>query len=110
MTRWLWTSGFILGLKQSWLIGHIQSCQKAFLGLAEANLDAIMPGYTHMQRAQPVLFSHWCLAYVEMLARDQQRMQQLVKTLNAECPLGAGALAGSTLPLDRHFVAKKLGF
>jgi argininosuccinate lyase len=91
------------------LKGRLREAQRAFLGLAEANFGAVMPGYTHLQRAQPILFSHWCLAYVEMLERDATRMDQLADALD-ECPLGAGALAGSALPLDRKYVAKLLGF
>jgi argininosuccinate lyase len=88
---------------------ELVAAQRAFLDLAESQPDAVMPGYTHLQRAQPVLFSHWCLAYVEMLARDELRLRQVYGSLD-ECPLGAAALAGSTLPLDRRQVASALGF
>lgn len=69
----------------------------------------MIPGYTHLQRAQPVYFAHHLLAYVEMLARDAERLGQCLHRLNV-CPLGSGALAGSSLPLDRALVAKLLGF
>jgi argininosuccinate lyase len=82
---------------------------KAFVDLASKNQGLIMPGYTHLQRAQPILFSHWCLAYVEMLLRDLRRLDFARESLN-QSPLGAGAVAGSPLPLDRAFVAKQLGF
>jgi argininosuccinate lyase len=76
---------------------------------AEANLDVIMPGYTHLQVAQPILFSHHMLAYVEMFRRDKGRMEDCAKRLNV-LPLGAGALAGTTFPIDREYVAQELGF
>src|SRR5206468_6624300 len=82
---------------------------KAFAGLGEANSAIIIPGYTHLQRAQPVYFAHHLLAYVEMLARDQERFRECLARVNV-CPLGSGALAGTTLPLDRAIVAKLLGF
>jgi len=80
-----------------------------FIGLAEANPGLVMPGYTHLQRAQPIVFGHWCLAYVEMLFRDRRRLGFALGSLS-ECPLGAAALAGSPLPLDRAWVAQELGF
>ena len=83
--------------------------QSALLDQAEANLAVIMPGYTHLQTAQPVLFAHHMLAYVEMLARDAGRLQDLRRRLNL-MPLGAGALAGTTFPIDREWVAAQLGF
>jgi len=76
---------------------------------AEENLDAIMPGFTHLQVAQPVLFSHHLLAYFEMFKRDFSRLKDLRKRLN-ECPLGAGALAGTSFNIDREMTAKELGF
>lgn len=88
---------------------QLKALQGSFIALAERHSDVVMPGYTHLQRAQPVLFAHWCMAYVEMFARDQRRMDRVLQELD-ECPLGAAALAGSSLPLDRHFVAKALGF
>ena len=87
----------------------LKQMQSALLAQAEANLDVIMPGYTHLQTAQPVLFSHHMLAYVEMLARDAGRLHDLRCRLNL-MPLGAGALAGTTFPIDREWVAEQLGF
>ena len=81
----------------------------ALIGQAEANYDVILPGYTHMQHAQPVLFSHHMLAYVWMLARDYRRLQAARDAADA-CPLGAAALAGTTYPLDRQMTAGELGF
>jgi len=83
--------------------------QRAMLSLAAANATVIMPGFTHLQHAQPVLFAHHLLAYIEMFNRDRERLQDCRKRVN-RCPLGAGALAGSTLPLDRESVAAELGF
>ena len=81
----------------------------ALIGQAEANFDVILPGYTHMQHAQPVLFSHHMLAYVWMLARDYRRLQAARDAADA-CPLGAAALAGTMYPLDRQMTARELGF
>ena len=83
--------------------------QRAFLDLADRQRDLVLPGYTHLQRAQPVLFAHYSLAYVEKLARDRDRLLDCRKRLNV-LPLGAAALAGTTLPIDRDFVARELGF
>jgi len=77
--------------------------------LAEQNIDTIIPGYTHTQRAQPVLLSHHLLAYVEMFDRDKGRLVDSLKRLNV-LPLGSCALAGTSLPIDRRYVAKSLGF
>lgn len=81
----------------------------ALIGQAEANFGVILPGYTHLQHAQPVLFSHHMLAYVWMLARDYRRLQAARDAADA-CPLGAAALAGTTYPLDRQMTAEELGF
>jgi len=81
----------------------------ALLGQAEANLDVIMPGFTHLQTAQPILFSHHLMAYVEMFKRDKGRMEDCLKRVNV-LPLGAGALAGTTFPIDREYVAEQLNF
>jgi argininosuccinate lyase len=87
----------------------ISRLQSALLVLAETNVDAVMPGYTHLQRAQPVLLAHHLLAYFEMFGRDRGRF--LDCRLRAdELPLGSGALAGVPYPLDREFVASELGF
>jgi argininosuccinate lyase len=83
--------------------------QKGFVGLAREYLGAVMPGYTHLQRAQPVLLSHHLLAYYEMLGRDKERLADCLKRINV-LPLGAAALAGTGLPIDREFVARELGF
>lgn len=88
---------------------YLDKLQEALLHQAENNLSVIMPGYTHLQTAQPVLFSHHMLAYYEMLYRDAGRLKDLFKRLN-QLPLGAGALAGTTFPIDREFVAEQLGF
>ncbi len=89
--------------------GDLRDLQWSLLMLASANDDVVVPGYTHLQRAQPVLFAHHLLAYVEMFDRDHGRLADAFKRANV-CPLGSGAIAGSTLPLDREFVAKELGF
>ncbi len=83
--------------------------QKALLDLAEKNKDAILPGYTHLQRAQPVLWAHWCLAYYEMLVRDRERLDEVWRRVNV-LPLGSAALAGTSYEIDREAVAKDLGF
>ena len=83
--------------------------RRALVGRAHEHLDTVLPGYTHMQRAQPVRLAHHWLAFVEMLGRDGDRFRDLRGRLAAS-PLGSGALAGSTLPLDRHDTAKALGF
>jgi argininosuccinate lyase len=87
----------------------LDTLQAALIDQAESNIDVIMPGYTHLQTAQPVLFAHHMLAYVEMLARDTGRLHDLRHRLNL-LPLGAGALAGTTFPIDREWVAEQLGF
>ncbi len=91
------------------IAGAVQKLQKALLDQAEGHLDVIMPGYTHLQTAQPVLFAHHLLAYVEMLSRDAGRLNDLRRRLNL-LPLGAGALAGTTFAIDREWVAEQLGF
>ncbi|WP_044327496.1 argininosuccinate lyase, partial [Citrobacter amalonaticus] len=80
--------------------------QSALVETAENNQDAVMPGYTHLQRAQPVTFAHWCLAYVEMLARDESRLQDALKRLDVS-PLGCGALAGTAYEIDREQLAER---
>src|SRR5208282_3725200 len=91
------------------LQAEIRRLQRALVRLGEREREVIIPGYTHLQRAQPVYLAHHLLAYVEMLARDAQRLQECFARVNV-CPLGSGALAGSTLPLDRELVAELLGF
>jgi argininosuccinate lyase len=91
------------------LAARTAAAQRAILGLAEANSAVLIPGYTHLQRAQPVFFAHHLLAWVEMLARDAERFAAVADRANW-CPLGSGALAGTTLPIDREYTAKLLGF
>src|SRR4030043_834694 len=87
----------------------IKKFQKTLLNIATKHLNSLMPGYTHLQRAQPVLLSHHILAYVEMLQRDIERLKDALKRINM-LPLGSCAVAGTTLPIDRIYVAKLLGF
>jgi argininosuccinate lyase len=87
----------------------IRALQRALVGFADRHRDAIIPGYTHLQRAQPVLFAHHLLAYVEMLDRDSSRLADASTRMDA-MPLGSGAIAGSTLLLDRESIARELGF
>jgi len=87
----------------------LKELQKSFIIQAEKNYDVLMPGYTHLQVAQPITYGHHMLAYVEMFGRDRSRLLDCKKRLN-ECPLGAAALAGTSYPIDRNFVAKKLKF
>jgi len=82
---------------------------RVLLNLARQHLDTIMPGYTHLQKAQPVTFAHHLMAYFQMLQRDMERLDDCYKRTDV-MPLGSGALAGTTFPLDRHFVAEQLGF
>ncbi|HEY32221.1 MAG TPA: argininosuccinate lyase [Dehalococcoidia bacterium] len=90
-------------------IAGIRGIQRALVNLAEANKDTVIPGYTHLQRAQPVLLTHHLLAYFEMLQRDVGRFQDCHQRTNV-LPLGSGALAGVAYEIDREFVAKELGF
>ncbi|MET0648418.1 MAG: argininosuccinate lyase [Pyrinomonadaceae bacterium] len=99
-----------------WLRDEIDRCaealrgvQSALLDLANAHADAVLPGYTHLQRAQPVMFAHWCLAYFEMLARDRERLSDARRRTNV-MPLGSAALAGTSHPINRELVAQELGF
>ncbi len=99
-----------------WLRGEIDRCseavrgvQAALLDLAESHADAVLPGYTHLQRAQPVLFAHWCLAYFEMFERDRERLSDARRRVNV-MPLGSAALAGTSYAIDRGLVAQELGF
>jgi argininosuccinate lyase len=91
------------------LLGEIAGLQRALVSLGERNAGVLIPGYTHMQRAQPVYLAHHLLAYVEMLERDCERLWDCRSRVNV-CPLGSGAIAGSTLPLKRELTAKLLGF
>lgn len=87
----------------------LRGLQKTVIGLADRNQDAVMPGYTHLQRAQPVLFGHHLLAYYEMFERDRDRLADCYRRVNI-MPLGAGALAGTVLPINRKMVGDLLGF
>jgi argininosuccinate lyase len=87
----------------------IRDAQSALLDFAEANRDVVIPGYTHLQRAQPVLLAHWCLAYFEMLARDRERVGEVRRRVNI-MPLGSAALAGTSFPINREALANALGF
>ncbi len=87
----------------------VRELQLAIVDIAEGFSDAVLPGYTHLQRAQPVMFAHWCLAYFEMLKRDRERLADAFERVNI-MPLGSGALAGTGFPIDREAVAAELGF
>jgi argininosuccinate lyase len=100
----LWQKDAILQLKE-----QIVSLQKELVNLADKNINTIIPGYTHLQRAQPISFGFHLLAYVEMLERSKERFNNVFVETD-KCPLGCGALAGSTLPIDREFTAIELGF
>lgn len=100
----LWCKEEVIHLRQA-----IVELQKALVITAEQNQNAVMPGYTHLQRAQPVTFAHWCLAYNEMLARDESRLADALKRLDVS-PLGCGALAGTAYDIDREQLAGWLGF
>ncbi|HEX8495139.1 MAG TPA: argininosuccinate lyase [Pyrinomonadaceae bacterium] len=91
------------------LVERVRGAQSALLDLAEAHRTAILPGYTHLQRAQPVMLAHWCLAYFEMLARDCERLTDARRRVNV-LPLGSAALAGTSFQIDREEVARALGF
>lgn len=91
------------------IITYLDLLVDALLDKAEENIDVVMPGFTHLQSAQPVLFAHHLLAYVEMAKRDKGRMEDCLKRINV-MPLGAGALAGTTFPIDREYVAEQLDF
>lgn len=90
-------------------IAGLEALMRAFVAQAEAGADWVMPGFTHLQTAQPVTWGHHMMAYVEMLARDRGRFIDARARMN-ECPLGAAALAGTSFPIDRHMTAKALGF
>ena len=100
----LWLRGQIDAIRE-----QLRCFQRVLLTLAEANVETPIPGYTHLQRAQPVSLAHHLLAYIEMAQRDWDRLGDVRKRVNI-CPLGAGALAGTTFPIDRHYSAELLGF
>ena len=91
------------------VIAALTAWARALVDQAKASSDSVMPSYTHLQRAEPVLTAHWLLAYVEMILRDADRLRACSTRLN-ECPLGSGAVAGATLALDRTIAARELGF
>ena len=88
---------------------RVRATQEAMLDLAESKREAVLPGYTHLQRAQPLLFPHWCLAYFEMFARDRERLLEIRRRVNVS-PLGSAALAGTSFAIDREAVARELEF
>ena len=90
-------------------LSAVNRVRSALLDLAAANREVVIPGYTHLQRAQPIMFAHWCLAYFEMLARDCERLIETRARVNV-LPLGSAALAGTSYPIDREAVARALGF
>jgi len=91
------------------IIGLVRGLRATLIKFARANVETVMPGYTHLQRAQPISLAHHVLAYVEMFGRDRERLEQTLERTSV-MPLGAGALAGTTLPIDRRMVAHELGF
>jgi argininosuccinate lyase / amino-acid N-acetyltransferase len=95
--------------KTNGLIGLVSELRSGLIAAAERQKDAVLPGYTHLQRAQPILWAHWCLAYFEMFSRDGERLTEVLKRMNV-LPLGSGALAGTGFRVNREEVAKELGF
>lgn len=91
------------------IVALLRDAQRALVDLAETHIDAVMPGYTHLQHAQPVLLAHHLHAYIEMFRRDEERFGQLRARVNV-LPLGSAALAGTSYPIDRERVARELGF
>ncbi|HIK35808.1 MAG TPA: argininosuccinate lyase [Thermosynechococcus sp. M98_K2018_005] len=91
------------------ILQQLRQWQRTLLDLAESHVETLIPGYTHLQRAQPLSLAHHLLAYVEMAERDRERLRQIRERVNVS-PLGAGALAGTTFPIDRHYTAELLGF
>ncbi|NIH16766.1 MAG: argininosuccinate lyase [Buchnera aphidicola (Periphyllus lyropictus)] len=100
----LWCKDFIYLIKK-----NIINFQNSLIFIAEKNISSIFPGYTHLQRAQPILFSHWCLAYFEMLKRDFERLKDCLKRIDVS-PLGCGALAGTGWKINRKYLASLMGF
>ena len=100
----LWIRKSIKKLKQ-----QLHELQLTLLNIAETHYNTIMPGFTHLQIAQPVTLGHHLMAYFEMLKRDCSRLKDLYKRMN-QCPAGSAALAGTSFPIDRHFIAQELGF
>ncbi|EGP05607.1 TPA: argininosuccinate lyase [Pasteurella multocida] len=100
----MWCKQRVIELQSS-----LHALQCKLVETAENNQRAVMPGYTHLQRAQPITFAHWCMAYVEMLDRDYTRLTDAYQRMNS-CPLGSGALAGTAYAIDREQLALDLGF
>ncbi|MBL9118756.1 MAG: argininosuccinate lyase [Phycisphaerae bacterium] len=100
----LWTARELVARK-----AELKQVMRALLDLAEREKSTVLPGYTHLQRAQPLLFAHWCLAYVEMFRRDADRLNDALDRVRIS-PLGSGALAGTAYPIDRDALAADLGF
>ncbi len=100
----MWCKQRVVELQES-----VRNLQRHLVQTAENTQDAVMPGYTHLQRAQPITFAHWCMAYVEMFERDYSRLTDAYKRMNS-CPLGSGALAGTAYAVDREQLASDLGF
>ncbi len=100
----LWLRGEIEEISQI-----VRTLQKSLTETAEKQRDAVLPGYTHLQRAQPILWAHWCLAYFEMFVRDRERLDEVWRRVNV-LPLGSAALAGTSYEIDREEVARQLGF
>ena len=100
----MWCKQRVIELQES-----VRNLQRHLVQTAENTQDAVMPGYTHLQRAQPITFAHWCMAYVEMFERDYSRLTDAYKRMNS-CPLGSGALAGTAYAVDREQLATDLGF
>ena len=91
----MWCKQRVVELQES-----VRNLQRHLVQTAENTQDAVMPGYTHLQRAQPITFAHWCMAYVEMFERDYSRLTDAYKRMNS-CPLGSGALAGTAYAVDQ---------
>jgi len=102
---------FRLWIKKSskFIIENLNILIKSFINKSEKNINAIMPGFTHLKNAQPISFAHYLLAYVEMFKRDKKRFLNNINYID-ECPLGAGALAGTSYKIDRNYTSKKMGF
>ncbi len=105
------TTDFKLWIKKAskQIIKNLNDLIRSFLKKSEGNIQTIMPGFTHLKNAQPISFAHYLLAYVEMFKRDKKRFTSNINYID-ECPLGAGALAGTSYKIDRNFTSKKLGF
>lgn len=99
----LWLREEITGISLA-----VKNAQKALIDVAGRHKEAVLPGYTHLQKAQPILWAHWCLAYFEMLSRDRERLAEVRRRTNI-LPLGSAALAGTSFNIDREAVAKDLG-